>query len=357
MNQYIDPITTLAERAIAEKVFPGCVVGIVNSKGDRLVLPFGRFTYEPDSPEVKADTMYDVASITKSIPTACLALQLLEEGKIDLEDKLIKYVPEFRNSDREEVKIKHLLTYQLDGYGMGNLLKDRPDMIAQELFEILMIKDFEKRPGEIFKYTNVPAALLGLVIERVTGKTLDVLADEKFFRPLAMSHTTFHPEKFSLAEIVPTEVNEWFGMVHGHVHDESAWICKREGKVVGHAGLFSTVPDLLNFLEMLLKGGSLHGVNFFNIETIEKMHTNQIEHLNFFTGLGFELNQPQYMGKFCSTQTFGKTGFTGTVLVCDREKDIAYVILSNRTYPQRPADSSAINRFRKAVGEVILASI
>lgn len=207
----------------------------------------------------------------------------------------------------------------------------------------------------MFKYSNIPAALLGLVVEKITGDTLDKLADEYFFKRLEMHRTTFYPERFDKAEIVPTEIDDWRGLVHGVVHDESAYICKRDGKVMGHAGLFSTAPDILNFLEMLLNSGVYKNKTYFSESIISEMSTNQIPELNEYTGLGWELNQPRYMGKHCGPHTFGKTGFTGTLCVCDTEKEIAYVILSNRTFPKRSPDSSAINAFRADVGEVVLS--
>lgn len=351
-------ISKAANKAIKNKIFPGCVVGIVNINGERQILPFGNFTYD-DSSEVKEDTIYDTASLTKSIPTGSLALQLIDEGKLKLTDKLIDYIPEFNNSDRENVLIKHLLTYTLDGYGFASTVgkiggKSMQDITASDLQNLLLTHDFEKRPGTVFKYTNIPAALLGLVVEKISGDTLDNLANVHFFKPLNMARSTFYPEKFSLDEIVPTESDDWRGLVHGIVHDESAYICKKEGKIVGHAGLFSTAPDILNFLEMLLHKGTFQGQKYFSENMVEQMGTNQIAELNDFTGLGWELNQPRYMGDYCTSHTFGKTGFTGTLCICDVKKGIAYVILSNRIYPKRPVDSAAINAFRKTIGEIIL---
>ena len=344
-------ITKRVQRAITEKVFPGCVVGIVAMNGSREVFTFGNLTYEAESRKVTEETLYDVASITKSIPTASIAHLLIEQGKLRITDKLIDYIPEFRNSDREIVLIKHLLTYTLDGYGLASLkVKSTPQLI-----EALMTHDFEKRPGTIFKYSNIPAALLGLVVEKVSGETLDNLANAYFFKPLRMEKTTFFPEHFPLPDIAPTEIDSWRGLVQGVVHDESAYYCKRDGKIVGHAGLFSTAPDILNFLEMLLHGGVLCGKRYFSEETISQFETNQISELADCTGLGWELYQPRYMGKYSGKHTFGKTGFTGTLCVVDRERGVAYVILSNRTFPQRPADSSAINQFRADIGDIILA--
>ena len=347
--------------AILNRVFPGGVIGIVHKDGTREIIPFGTFTYDSNSPVIREDSIYDVASITKSIPTASLALQLIDEGKLKLTDKLIDHIPEFRNSDRELVTIKHLLTYTLDGYGLGTALNEitktsLKGATAKQLLETLMTHDFEKRPGTVFKYSNIPAVLLGMVVERIYNQTLDVLAKERFFGPLAMTRTTFYPEKFLHEEIAPTEIDDWRGLVHGIVHDESAYIAKQDGVVMGHAGLFSTAPDILTFLQMLLHGGTYQGKRFFSSEIIKLMQTNQIPELNDFTGLGWELNQPRYMGEHCSSATFGKTGFTGTLCVCDIKKEIAYVILTNRTFPKRTPDSTAINSFRKEVGEIILSA-
>ena len=350
-----------SEKAIIQRVFPGCVIGVVKTNGERRILPFGKFTYEKEALEVKEDTMYDLASLTKSLPTASLALMLIDQGKLKLTDKLIEYLPEFQNSDRENVLIKHLLTYTLDGYGLASAVDGSSDQASlhkrssEDLLRVLYTHDFEKRPGEAFKYTNIPAALLGLVVEKIMGATLDALADEYFFHPLNMTRTTFYPEKFSKEEIVPTEIDDWRGLVHGVVHDESAYICKRDGKIMGHAGVFSAAGDILNFLEVLLHEGEFNGKKYFSREIVEMMGSNQIPELDDFTGLGFELNQPRFMGKYAGEHTFGKTGFTGTLCVVDVEKEVAYIILSNRIYPHRPDNSEAINAFRAKIGEIILA--
>jgi CubicO group peptidase (beta-lactamase class C family) len=356
-----DLIRQAAEKSISERTFPGCVVGIVRKNGSRSVLPFGRFTYEKDAPVVEEHTLYDTASITKSIPTASLALQLIDEGKLRTTDRLIDYVPEFNNSDREQILIRHLLTYTLDGYGFASSLDDGRGLAAfqdgagEKLLQLLLTRDFERRPGTVFRYTNIPAALLGLVIERICGETLDELAASHFFKPLGMNHSTFYPEKHSIEEIPPTEIDSWRGEIRGIVHDESAWLAKKDDKIFGHAGLFSTASDILTFMEMLLNGGELKGEKFFSEEILAQMETNQIPELNDSTGLGWELNQPRFMGKYCTPKTFGKTGFTGTACVIDRSKETAYVILSNRTYPQRSQDSTAINAFRAAIGEIVFS--
>ena len=195
---------------------------------------------------------------------------------------------------------------------------------------------------------------MGLVIERVTEVTLDKLAQDRFFTPLGMQRTTFFPESFPIDEIAPSESVGWRGIVQGMVHDESAYICKKDGKIMGHAGLFSAAPDLLNFLEVLLHHGTIGSKTYFSKHIVDLMQTNQIPELHDFTGLGWELNQSRYMGKYATPHTFGKTGFTGTLCVGDVHKGVAYVVLSNRTYPKRPTDGTAINAFRNKIGEIIL---
>lgn len=337
-----------ARRAIEEKVFPGCVVGVVYADGGRTVLPFGNLTYEKDAYFVREDTIYDLASVTKSIPTASLALHFIENGHLKLTDKLIKYVPEFKNSDRSDIKIKHLLTYTLGGYPLAPY----KEKTSEELYEILMTHDFRVRPGTGFSYSNLPAFLLGLVIEKVGGRTLDKLAYELFFNPLHMTSTSFFPQNFLSDMIAPTEIDHWRGDVRGVVHDESAYVLGSKGeKAVGHAGLFSTAGDLLNFLEMLLHEGDFRGHQYFLPETIRAMSTNQIPELNMKTGLGWQIGE---WGRYAGPHTFGKTGFTGTVVVCDVEKGVAFTILSNRTYPKRPQNNEAIKVFRNDIADIVL---
>lgn len=235
--------------AIREEVFPGCVVGFVRKSGERLVLPIGHFTYEQGTKKVEKDSIFDVASITKSIPTSCLALKLIDEGKLKVDDKLIEFVPEFRNSDKELVYIKHLLTQTLNFQSLNNhfRLSNYKDKSPDEILEAIFTAEFGSKPGARFAYTNATSILLGLVVERISRKKLDEFGQEAFFKPLKMMRTSFHPEQFDKEEIVPTEFDEWRGrLAQGEVHDESAYTLM-EKQVVGSAGLFSTAPDLLNF--------------------------------------------------------------------------------------------------------------
>lgn len=331
-----EPVRVRVEKAIKEKVFPGCVIGIVHADGKREVMPFGHFTYEGAPTPVREDSIYDLASITKSIPTASLALAFADGGMFSLDALVRTYVPKLQN-DHGAI-IEDLLTYAVSGPRLSTLKEKKPDDMLTHIFE----HGFEG-PRGARKYTNLPALILGLVLERAAGDTLGNLARTYFFDPVGMKDTTFFPFR-DLAErkddIAPTEIDEWRGEVRGIAHDESAYVFAKEERAVGHAGLFSSAPDILNFLEALLRG------KFPAIVAGAQK------------GLGWQLNQEWFMGAHCGPRTFGKTGFTGTSVVCDIEKGIGFVILSNRTYPKRPADAaeitSAINPFRCDIADILL---
>ena len=323
-------IHTRAQRAIEDRVFPGCVIGLVRKSGERDVAAFGNFTYESGSASVAEDTIYDLASVTKSIPVASLALTFIAEGKLKLTDTVVKYLPELRND--YGATIEDLLRYRVQGPRLSQLTYPTFEQIHTHILE----HGFNGPPGERL-YTNIPAYILGLVLERIGGASLTALSQRYFFEPLNMGDTTFFPH--DIARIPPTEVVEG-KEIRGIVHDESARVFSRARRTVGHAGLFSTAPDILNFLEALLSGKFP-----VIVDGAQK-------------GLGWQLNQSWFMGTAAGEHTFGKTGFTGTSVLCDIERGVAFVILSNRTYPVRPSDAtsihSAINVFRAEIADILL---
>lgn len=346
-------LAQVAEAAIRDHVFPGCVVGYIR-EGHTQVRPFGHLTYEATEP-VQADTYYDVASVTKSIPTNCLILKLIEDGRLRLEDKVVRYIPELDNTYREDIQLKHLLTYTMVlDLAKGPSAQVQEGLDAPGLWQLLFTSPLKAAPGRLYLYSNAPAVLLGLIAERVGGKPVDELAQEWFFDPLGMERTTFHPEKLARDHVAPTE-HDWRGQVHGQVHDEMAWVLRRDGYVAGHAGLFTTAGDLLTFAQMLLAEGEYQGRRYFRPETVRAMYTNQIAALGATTGLGWELGQRRFMGRAASDQTFGKTGFTGSIILIDPVKSAAMVLLSNRIYPQRSATRDAINQVRCQMADIVFA--
>jgi CubicO group peptidase (beta-lactamase class C family) len=346
-------IISRISRAREQSVFPGCVVGYVGSHGERTVLSFGRQTYDTASPAIKETSVFDVASITKAVPTSSLALLLIDRGALGLDDRLITYVPEFDNSARKEVLIRHLLTQTLNfGFRLSSFKDRGPEGILHAIYT----SEFSEDPGTSSCYSNATSILLGLVVERVFGKSLDAVAGEEFFKPLAMNSTSFVCDAKGIDNVAPTEVDPWRDkMIRGEVHDETAWVLRRAKIFAGSAGLFSTAPDLLLFLEMLLNRGAIGGKRYFSENVIEQMHTNQIENHGQSAGLGWELFQKRYMGKFCGAHTFGKTGFTGCVCVCDIGKHVAFVMLSNYTFPKRKPDTRVIDEVRRDIADIIFS--
>lgn len=323
-----------AERAIEECVFPGCVIGIVRASGERIIMPVGTLRYDA-ADAVTEETVYDLASVTKSIPTASLALMMIDGGSLSLDEKVRTYVPELRND--KDATIRDVLTYNVTGVRLSSLAAESPDGIVRAVFK----HGFDTKGTH--EYTNLPAFLLGIIIKRIAGAPLDTLASENFFEPLGMKRTSYvrvTNSNIGDSNIAPTEIDEARGEVCGLPHDESAYVFAKEKRAVGHAGLFSTAPDMLNFLDALLRGAYPYIMNGAE------------------QGLGWTVRQQFFMGIHASPRTFGKTGFTGTSVVCDLERGIAFVILSNRTYPRRPPDAlsldSAVNMFRCDIADIIL---
>ncbi|MBD3421687.1 MAG: serine hydrolase [Chitinivibrionales bacterium] len=348
-----EKIATRIERAISDEVFPGCVVGVIDRSGTREIFPFGRFTYDMSAPDMSEDAVFDVASVTKSIPTSTLALMLIDRGELAADTRVVEYLPELQTNFNDDIRMQHLLTHTLDFRVRLSALKDLPpEKILQEIYTT----HFEKPPGTAYCYSNASSILLGICLRRAADKPLDRLAGEMLFEPLQMHATTFHPQTVDIARIVPTEYDDWRGrLIRGEVHDESAWVLSRQSPA-GSAGLFSTAPDLLNFLQMLLNNGRIDNHYCISSDMIRRMHTNQLSIDGMRTGLGWELCRRRYMGDACSDMTFGKTGFTGCVCLCDPAKGRALVFLSNFTYPRRKSSRNLINDIRKDIADMVFAT-
>ncbi|MEN9560922.1 MAG: hypothetical protein RIQ56_195 [Candidatus Parcubacteria bacterium] len=326
----------LADAALKRKVFPGCVIGVTRSGGEQAFFCYG--STKDGGTDVTRDTVYDLASVTKSIPVAALAALFISENRLRLHDLVRTYIPELQND--YGATIEDLLRYRVIGPRLSTLSFTTFEEIRTHIFET----GFEGPPREV-SYANVPAYLLGVVLERVGGAMLPALSHRYLFAPVGMEQTTFFP---SASNCAPTEIGHDAVEVCGIVHDESARIFARARRAVGHAGLFSTAFDLSKFLSQLLK------------PTDEFLGSNARSILDLAQeGLGWSVNQEWFMGKYASERTIGKTGFTGTSVLVDLEKEIGIVILSNRTYPKRPSDATSltsdINRFRKGVADILLS--
>jgi CubicO group peptidase (beta-lactamase class C family) len=305
-----------------------------------------------------------MASVTKSIPTACLLLKLIDEGSIRLDEPIIKYISELSIRERNNILVRHLLEFTVNYNNPEYSTKKIKYQSADELEKFLFTSELKTTPGSAYYYSNAIGILMGLVVERLTGKSLDILAEEIFFQPLSMSRTNFKPEELSgvdiQRDIVPSEIDPWRGReIRGEVHDESAWTLRKERNMcVGSAGLFSTAPDMLTFLEMLLNDGAHRGRRHFSEAMIQQMQTNQLSRIGEHHSLGWMMERP-WMGTRHSPSAFGRTGFTGTCVFCDPINEIGIVILSNGVYPtrERATKEGLRDLFRAEIINIVLQNL
>jgi len=287
------------------------------------------------------------------MPTGYLALKAIESGILSLETPVADVLPDFAAYHNREAKVFHLLTHSLDYRFPMSSLKD---LSPQEIWQRICSHKFEIPPGQLFCYGNANSILLGKVLEAVYNTPLDKLAKEKVFGPLKMQSTGWHPLEWAPASrIIPTEICPWRGReLRGETHDESAWKLEQEFGALGSAGIFSTAPDILTFLEHILEDDFLIEKltrNAFELKGLDGVCNTPLQ--RECTALGFELDNPKFMGNSPSP-VFGKTGFTGTSFICQPQKKFCLVILCNYTYPKRGPNADKINEFRASVAELLI---
>ncbi|MFC8962932.1 MULTISPECIES: serine hydrolase domain-containing protein [unclassified Streptomyces] len=289
---------------------------------------------------VTVHTPFDLASLTKLF-TAVAAVQQLERGTLGIDARVGAYLPEFRGVREHGVTVRQLLTHT-SGLRPELPLYDCPDDATR--LAMLRAEAPSSEPGE-YLYSDLNLILLQYVLERVSGRSLDVLVRDGITRPLGMNATAFGPCPGAAA--TEDQRRPWGkadrGMLRGVVHDENAWAL---GGVAGHAGLFSTARDLAVFCRTLLAGGSYGPARILGPDFVELLLTPP--------GLGFALDQPRFMGALAGGGAAGHTGFTGTSLVLDPVTGTFLVLLANTVHPRRrPADNTpraaAATRLRRAV--------
>ncbi|MFE1440822.1 serine hydrolase domain-containing protein [Streptomyces sp. NPDC058739] len=288
------------------------------------------------------DTPFDLASLTKLF-TSVAAVQQIERGTLGMDALVGAYLPEFHAAAGHGVTVRQLLTHT-SGLRPELPLYDCAD--AAERLAMLRAEAPTGVPGE-YVYSDLNMLLLQHVLERITGRGLDVLIHDGITRPLGMTATRFGPCPGAAA--TEDQRRPWAkadrGMLRGQVHDENAWAL---GGVAGHAGLFSTGRDLAVFCRALLAGGSHGPARILGPDLVELLLTPP--------GLGFALDQPWFMGELAGRGAAGHTGFTGTSLVLDPATDTFLVLLANTVHPcRRPPDSrpraTAATRLARAVAK------
>jgi CubicO group peptidase (beta-lactamase class C family) len=350
---YLDSLRAYLNQTISDSAFPGCAIS-VGYRG-KLIFEqsFGNFTYDPHSPKVEVNSIFDLASVTKVIATTTITMILYDQERLDLDQKVVEIVPKFHGKNKETVTIRHLLTHTsgLPGWVQFYLTLEGKERIVQEICDIELINE----PGTTYVYSDLGMIMMQKVLETVTLKSLDQLVRDYITIPLDMNRTFYNPDSSLKNQIVPTEVSEWHQkLVHGYVHDENTFVM---GGVSGHAGLFSTVQDLSIFCQMHLNGGIYNNQSILKSETIDLFTHKQniVEGSTRALGWDTRSEENSMAGSLMSIHAFGHSGFTGTTIWIDPENQVFVVLLSNRVYPTR--ENRKISQVRPIVHNYVMKTV
>jgi CubicO group peptidase (beta-lactamase class C family) len=322
-------IDRVVERGIRAGGYPGAAV-VVGRKGAAVwEKGFGRLGWTSDAGSVVPErTIYDLASLTKVVGTTTAVMILFDEGKLRLDDRVVQYIPEFSGGAKDAVTIRMLLEHR-SGLPAGRDLW-RLTATPEEARAAVISTPLFAPPGHYVEYSDLGADMLGFIVEAVSGEKLDRFLDTRVFGPLGMTDTRFRPDASLRGRIAPTELNPPRGYpLRGEVHDENAYAL---GGVAGHAGLFSTASDLAVFAQMLLNGGSYNGTRIVADSTV-RLFTRRAAGTR---ALGWDTCAGKgSCGAYLSSTAYGHTGFTGTSLWIDPEREMFVVLLTNRVHAAR----------------------
>lgn len=381
-------IDLIAQEAISKKIAPGMQI-LVARKGKVIYQKsFGHHTYE-NLMEVRNSDLYDVASLTKIIATLPMIVKDFDNDNISLNTKLSEMLPVFAASDKKNITLKEMLTHN-SGFlawipfyksTLDNVTKlpdsaiynhtyseEFPNQVANNLYirkgysDVILQQIAESKLGKKeYKYSDFSFIILKEYLERKTGKTLDILVDENYYNSLGMYRTTYNPlRKFDISEIVPTESDTYFRhqVLQGHVHDMAAAM---QGGVAGQAGIFSNSLDVAKMMQLYLQKGNYGAKEYFSEKTFNKFNSLYYDLKKNRRGLGFDKPTGNGNGPTCecvSMESFGHTGFTGTMTWADPETETIFVFLSNRTFPDANAPNLlSRENIRTKIQEVISNSI
>lgn len=354
----LQPAFTAVEKAIADKAFPGATMA-VGYRGKVSFHAFGKLSYESNSPATKVDTMYDIASLTKVVVTTTLVEKLVEgdfPSPLQLDAPIERFLPEWPNGPQPEwrhrVTVRHLMTHTS---GLPPFKEYwRTSTGKQDTLNRIFAEPLEYEPGTKVVYSDLGIILMAEIIQRLTGKPLDQLAREYIFDPLGMKDSMYRPPTKLWPEIAPTEIDNQLRhrLVQGEVHDENAYAI---GGVSGHAGVFATSRDLAAFCQMLLNGGVYGHKRILQRSTIAQFTAPQPLAQNTRT-LGWVVpTEGSSSGHYFSAHSYGHTGFTGTTIWIDPDRQLFVVLLTNRVNPTR--ENHKIAEVRPAVHDAVMKGL
>ena len=354
----LQPAYEIIEKAIADKAFPGATLA-VGYKGKVAIHAFGKLSYDAKARAVQTNTMYDIASLTKVVVTTTLVAKLVEGDfpvPLDLDAKIERYLPEWASGPqpdwRHRVTVRHLMTHTS---GLPPFKEYwRTSKGKQDTLNRIFAEPLDYEPGTKMVYSDLGIILMAEIIERLTGRTLDELARSYIFGPLQMNDSMYKPPKKIWPVIAPTEIDNQYRhrLIQGEVHDENAAAI---GGVSGHAGVFSTAPDLAAFCQMLLNGGVYGHQRILRRATVAQFTAPQ-ELSGRTRTLGWVVpTEGSSSGHFFSTHSFGHTGFTGTSIWIDPDRQLFVVFLTNRVHPTR--ENHKIAEVRPALHDAIMQAL
>lgn len=345
-------VDQVLEKAIAERAFPGAVLAVGKDPALVHLKAFGRQSYQPAAPPVTPDTLYDLASLTKVIVTTTVAMMLVDEGKMDIDTPVSAFINGFRGGAKDRVTVAQLLTHSGGLKWWAPLYEELKGKDAY--LQRIVAMDLDYEPGTKSVYSDLGVILLGEILERVAGESLEALAKRRIFTPLGMTDTGYRPPPALLTRIAPTEQDDKWRrrLLHGEVHDENAYAL---GGVAPHAGLFGTAPELARFAQLLLNGGVYDNQRLVSRATVERF-TRRAGVPGSSRSLGWDTpSEGSSAGTLFSARSFGHTGFTGTSMWMDPERKLFVILLSNRVHPTR--ENNAIREVRRSVADAVVRGL
>ena len=329
-------VDLIIQQAISDGNIPGAVL-IVGHDGQVVYRKaYGERSLEPHREPMTLDTVFDLASLTKVIATTTAVMQLVESGKVRMNDAVAKYVPEFAQNGKDDITVRQLLTHY-SGLEPDLDLK-APWEGKDTAYRMAFAETPQDAPGSTFTYSDINFITLGAIVERVSGETLNQYTEQHIFVPLKMTRTRFVPPAAWRAKIAPTQYDENEKMLRGLVHDPTA---RRMGGVAGHAGLFSTADDLAKFAQALLNGGD----GILSPLAVEKMTTPETPpNAPVLRGFGWDIDSPfsSNRGDMLPVGSFGHTGFTGTSIWIDPTTKTYIILLTNSVHPRGKGTAIAL---------------
>lgn len=347
---------TLMRVAIHRRAFPAAALAVTYHRELVALEGFGHFTYDADAPAVQADTIFDLASVTKAVAATTMAMLLHERGLLHLDAKVAHILPDFvslasstQRPDRAAVTVRMLLAHSsgLPAYiKLFESAKTREELVGAAIITPLVAV-----PAAKADYSDIGFILLGEILAKLAGDPLDVFVRQEILEPLGMTQTCFNPPTSARRAIPPTQDDRTFRhrIIQAEVNDENAYIM---GGVSGHAGLFGPAIDVARFAECMLRGGA----PILKSETVELFTRREISPIGTSRALGWDTpSTPSSSGKHFSARSFGHLGYTGTSLWIDPDRQLSVTLLTNRTWPDR--SSQQIKTVRPLIHDAVVEAL